>query len=127
MKRILLILTLTVLPACAKEEKKAEPAPSAVAGIAKMGALAVDPFAQMSLTFEGNPTAIEIQPKLDEVLTKYGMELNNNNRGLAGKTLTALRKELGQSEMKILEKMQTAETQNQSFDDAARRVATSMN
>ena len=64
---------------------------------------------------------------LDKVLNKYGVELNNNNYGLAGKTLTSLRKEMGHGEMAILEKMLTAETNGETFDDAARRVSTSMN
>ncbi len=128
MRRLLLFFILALSIGCSREEKKAEPAqPSAVAGIARMGALATDPFAQMALTFEGNPSPDEIHVRLDEVLTRYGAELNNPNRSLAGKTLTALRKELGHSEMSILEKMLTAETNGETFDDAARRVATSMN
>ena len=125
------IITVLVLSGCSGESKKAEPAapaaPSAVAGFAKMGGLAVDPFAQMALFFEGNPLPDEIHAKMDEVLTKYGVELNNNNYGLAGKTLTALRKEQGHNEMAILEKMLTEETNGQSFDDAARRISTAMN
>ena len=129
MKRTVLILVTLVLVAGCGGEKKAQEKkqPSAIAVYVKMGNLAVDPFAQMSLFFEGNLPKEQIQEKLDKVLEKYSMELNNSNRTLAGKTLTALRKELGQTEMNILEKMLTAETDSQSFDDAARRIATAMN
>ncbi len=109
------------------QEKKAAEPPSAVSGLSKMGALATDPFAQMSLTFEGNPLPEEIRARLDPVLTRYGVELNNSNYGLAGKTLTALRKEQGHSEMSILEQMLHADTNGEKFDDAARRVSTAMN
>lgn len=129
--RLLSLITVLVLAGCSGETRKAEPAapaaPSAVAGFAKMGGLAVDPFAQMALFFEGNPLPDEIHARMDEVLLRYNVELNNNNYGLTGKTLTALRKEMGHSEMAILEKMLTAETNGESFDDAARRISTSMN
>jgi hypothetical protein len=92
-----------------------------------MGNLAVDPFAQMSLAFEGNPSPDEIRAKLNPVLQKYGVELINANISLAGKTLTALRKEQGHSEMSILDKMLEAPTNGEKFDDAARRVSSSMN
>ena len=121
---ILIALGL-LLTSCSKEEP-ATPTPSAVAGLAKMGNLAVDPFAQMALAFEGNPSPDEIRAKLDPVLKMYGVELTNANCSLAGKTLTALRKEQGHSEMAILEKMLQAPTNGEKFDDAARRVSTSM-
>jgi hypothetical protein len=122
---ILIALGL-LLTNCSKEEPATQ-TPSAVAGLAKMGNLAVDPFAQMALAFEGNPSPDEIRAKLDPVLKMYGVELTNANFSLAGKTLTALRKEQGHSEMAILEKMLQAPTNGEKFDDAARRVSTSMN
>jgi hypothetical protein len=122
---ILIALGL-LLTSCSKEEPATQ-TPSAVAGLAKMGNLAVDPFAQMALAFEGNPSPDEIRAKLDPVLKMYGVELTNANFSLAGKTLTALRKEQGHSEMAILEKMLQAPTNGEKFDDAARRVSTSMN
>jgi hypothetical protein len=115
-----------LLTSCSKEEPATQ-TPSAVAGLAKMGSLAVDPFAQMALAFEGNPSPDEIRAKIDPVLKMYGVELTNANFSLAGKTLTTLRKEQGHSEMAILEKMLEAPTNGEKFDDAARRVSTSMN
>ena len=124
--QVILIALGLLLTSCSKEEPATQ-TPSAVAGLAKMGNLAVDPFAQMALAFDGNPSPDEIRAKLDPVLKMYGVELTNANFSLAGKTLTAVRKEQGHNEMAILEKMLQAPTNGEKFDDAARRVATSMN
>src|SRR5688500_12733972 len=128
---LLSFLVLSGLAGCGRSEDKPAAAPpsspSAVSGMAKMGQLATDPFSQMSLAFDGNPQPGEIQQKSDQVLTMYSVELNNSNRGLAGKTLTALRKEQGHSEMSVLEKMIQLPTNGETFDDAARRASTAMN
>ena len=124
--QVILIALGLLLTNCSKEEPATQ-TPSAVAGLAKMGNLAVDPFAQMALAFEGNPAPDEIRAKLDPILKMYRVELTNANFSLAGKTLTAVRKEQGHNEMAILEKMLQAPTNGEKFDDAARRVATSMN
>jgi hypothetical protein len=126
---LLILIGLLVIANCGGKEPASDQKdnPGYVTGLAKMGKLATDPFTQMSLEFDGNPAQETIQEKLDPVLARYGMELNNTNRVLAAKILTALRKEQGHSEMDILEKMQTAPTNDEKFDDAARRVSTGMN
>ena len=132
-KRLVILLAGFLVLANCSNKKEAAPAaapkedPGYVSGLAKMGKLATDPFTQMALSFDGNPAPDEIHERMDSVLTKYGMELNNTNRSLAAKTLTALRKEQGHSEMDILQGMLTAPTNDEKFDDAARRVSTSMN
>jgi len=104
-----------------------EKAPSAVAAIAKLGQLATDPIAQMSMTFDGNPPQQEIREKIDKALAMYGMEVNNVNRGLAGRTLVALRKEHGHSEMAILDQMLSTPPDGTKFEDAATRISARMN
>ena len=101
--------------------------PSAIGAIAKIGQLATDPIAQMSLTFQDNPPQEEIREKLDGVLKLYGLEVNNENRSQAGRTLVALRKEHGHSEMQILDKMLTSPTDGTKFDEAAARISAGMN
>ena len=100
--------------------------PSAVSALAKMGQLATDPIAQMSMTFNGNPAQEEIREKIDMALLMYGMDVNNVNRGSAGRTLVALRKERGLSEMAILEKMLNTPA-NGKFEEAAVRISAEMN
>jgi hypothetical protein len=129
---VLSFLVLLGIAACGDADQKQAVMPktlqpSPLAGMAAMGQLASDPFSQMSLAFDGNPLPSEIQPKLDQVLTMYNVELNNANRGLAGRTLTELRKEQGHSEMSILDRMIQAPTNGEKLEDAARRVSTAMN
>jgi hypothetical protein len=109
-------------PATASEQETA----TAASPLAKLGALATDPFAQMSLTFEGNPPPAEIKPKVDRVLEMYGLELNDANRGQAGNTLVTLRKQHGHSEMAILDKMLETPASGE-FEAAAASISESMN
>jgi hypothetical protein len=76
-----------------------------VTAIAELGKFATDAFAQMSFAFDGNPTPVEIQDRMDCVLPMYGLETNNDNRNQAGRTLVGLRKEHGRSEMEIMDTM----------------------
>ena len=130
---VVLFAGFLILTNCNGNKKAAAPAaapkedPGYISGLAKMGKLATDPFTQMALTFDGNPAPEDIHERLDSVLTKYGMELTDSNRSLAAKTLTGLRKEMGHSEMDILQGMLAAPTNDEKFDDGARRVSTSMN
>lgn len=114
-------------PAAPAGTPKETSAGSAVSAMAKMGNLATDPFAQMSFTFEGNPPAAEIKEKVDKVLAMYGVEVNDQNRSQAGRTLVALRKEHGHSEMAILDKMLSSPAAGEKFDDAAARISAEMN
>ncbi len=133
LKAPLLLFSITFLVAgCSGKQpepspNQAQPAPgSAITAIAKMGNLATDPFAQMSFEFDGNPPKEEIQEKLDKVLAMYHLELNNNNRSQAGRTLVALRKEQGHSEMSILDRMLSSPAEG-SFEEASRRISAAMN
>ena len=111
-------------PAPAPEQQQS---PSAIGALAKIGQLATDPIAQMSLTFQDNPPQEEIREKLDAVLKMYGLEVNNENRSQAGRTLVALRKEHGHSEMQILDKMLDSPADGTNFDEAAARISAGMN
>jgi hypothetical protein len=132
-KTPLLLFSITLMvvgcggkqPAPSPNQEQPTPG-SAVTAIAKMGNLATDPFGQMSFEFEGNPPKEEIQEKLDKVLAMYHLELNNNNRGQAGRTLIALRKEHGHSEMSILDKMLNSPAEG-TFEEASRRISAEMN
>lgn len=127
--RLLIVVGACVLAASCSKSQPAPPeqqTPSAVSAIAKLGNLATDPFAQMSLTFEGNPPAADIKVKLDRVMGMYGMELNDANRSHAGSTLTTLRKEHGHSEMAILDKMLETPASGE-FEAAAASISESMN
>ena len=99
---------------------------SAITAMAKMANLATDPLAQMSFEFDGNPSKDEIGEKLDKVLTMYKLELTNENRGSAGRTLVALRKEHGHSEMSILDKMLSSAVEGE-FNESAARISAAMN
>ncbi len=101
--------------------------PSAVTALAKMGKLARDPIAQMSMTFEGNPPPDEIRERIDKALAMYGMEVNDGNRGLAGRILVSLRKEHGHSEMAVLEQMLNTPADGAKFEEAATRISAKMN
>lgn len=126
----LIVVAFVLCVSCGGNKPAATPATSqpgsAVSAVAKMGNLATDPFAQMSFTFEGNPPKEQIQEKLDKVLAIYGVETTDENRSQAGRTLTALRKEHGHSEMAILDKMLSSSANGQKFDDAATRIAAEM-
>ena len=107
--------------------KQPQPSPgSAITAIAKMGNLATDPIAQMSFEFDGNPPKEEIREKIDKVLGMYKLDANNENRSNAGRTLVALRKEQGHSEMSILDKMLSSPAEGK-FDEAAARISAAMN
>ena len=94
--------------------------------MAKMGKLATDPIAQMSLEFEGNPPQDQIREKLDKALVLYSLEANNEIRANAGRVLVELRKEHGHSEMAILEKMLSSPAEGK-FEDAAAKISAGMN
>jgi hypothetical protein len=133
LKAPLLLFSITFLVAgCggkqpAPSPNQAQPTSgSAITAIAKMGNLATDPLAQMSFEFDGNPPKEEIQEKLDKVLGMYRLETNNDNRARAGRTLIALRKEHGHSEMSILDKMLGSPAEG-NFEEASRRISTAMN
>ncbi len=127
-------LTLaTVLFLFAAGCSSTQPAPSndskqgsAITAMAKAGQLATDPIAQMSFEFDGNPPQDEIRDKIDKVLAMYGLEVNKINQGTAGRTLVALRKEHGHSEMSILDKMLSSPAEGK-FEDAAARISSAMN
>ena len=59
----------------------------------------------MEIAFEGSPTVSEIQGALDRAMLLYGVPLTEENYSRAGSTLVALRKEIGPSEMDILDYM----------------------
>src|SRR6185295_12572437 len=122
------LFAVATVAACSGSKPKpaaAEPLGGMVSAMAKMGNLATDPFAQMSFTFEGNPSKDAIQGKLDKTLMMYGLDLNDNNRSNAGRTLVALRKEHGHSEMAILDKMLSSPAEGK-FEDAAAKIAAAM-
>jgi hypothetical protein len=126
-----LILPIVLMLAVRCSGSKPAPAqpqggPGMVATMAKMGNLATDPVAQMSFEFDGNPPKDQIQQQVDKVLTMYGLDANNENRGNAGRVLVALRKEHGHSEMSILEKMLNSPVEGK-FEEAATRISAAMN
>ena len=112
-------------PAPAKASN--QQAQGAIAAIAKLGNLATDPFAQMSLTFDGNPPPELIKEKVDKVLEMYGAALTDPNRSQAGRTLVALRKEHGHSEMDILDKMLETPPNGAPIEQAAAAISSAMN
>lgn len=124
---LILALALAVLAGCGSSEpaKKAEPQGGLVTAAAKMANLATDPFAQMSFEFEGNPPKEQLQEKVDKVLMMYSLEANNDNRSMAGRTLVALRKEHGHSEMSILDKMLSSPAEGK-FEEAAAKIDAAM-
>ncbi len=129
--RLVVALTCLLAASCNQNKPPATPTSeqqtsSAISAIAKLGNLATDPFAQMSLTFEGNPSPEDIKGKVDRVLGMYGMELTNENRTHAGSTLVTLRKEHGHSEMAILDKMLESPASGE-FEAAAASISESMN
>ncbi|MBN1915681.1 hypothetical protein JW796_01630 [Candidatus Dojkabacteria bacterium] len=77
----------------------------------------------MEVAFEGGYSQSEIKEKLDEAMTLYALEINEENYSKAGSALIALRKEskTGVTEMDILDFMieMYAEDVNMSFPDAA--------
>ena len=60
---------------------------------------------QMEIAFDGNPNVSRIQPVLDSALMLYGLPITEENYSRAGSVLVALRKEIGPSEMEILNHM----------------------
>jgi hypothetical protein len=131
MRKIIVLAGFIILSGCNRQQSSStqtEQQPkSAMSGVAKMGQLATDPFAQMSFSFEGNPPADVIRERVDKVLPMYGLEPNNDNRSLAGRTLVALRKQHGHSEMDILDKMISTPANGAKFEEAAARIAAEMN
>lgn len=132
MRKTAPFLILPIAFALAAGCSGSKPAPAAgrpqggiVTAMAKMGKLATDPIAQMSLEFEGNPPQDQIREELDKALIMYGLEANNENRGSAGRVLVALRKEHGHSEMAILEKMLNTTAEGK-FEDAAAKISATM-
>ena len=130
----LLILSLAIaavvaLTACSSKPEPAAAQPQPLGGMvtamAKMGNLATDPFTQMSFSFEGHPSNEEIQGKLDKALMLYGLDMTFENRSSAGRTLVALRKEHGHSEMAILDKMLSSPAEGK-FEDAAAKISAAM-
>src|SRR6266567_3847305 len=108
LKAALLVFAITFFVAgCSGKEpasspSQSQPTPgSAITAIAKIGNLATDPVAQMSFEFDGNPSKEDIREKVDKALAMYHLEANDQNRSSAGRTLVALRKEHGHSEMSI--------------------------
>ncbi len=124
---LILPLAMALIVSCSSGSKPEPPKPQggAIDAMAKMGKLATDPVAQMSLEFDGNPPMEQIREKLDKALMMYGLEANNQNRSNAGRTLVALRKEQGHSEMAILEKMLSSPAEGK-FDEAAARISAAM-
>ena len=108
------------------EPAKVQPQGGIITAAAKMANLATDPIAQMSFEFDGNPPKEEIREKIDKVLGMYKLDANNENRSNAGRTLVALRKEQGHSEMSILDKMLSSPAEGK-FDEAAARISAAMN
>jgi len=131
MRKIIVFAGFIVLAGCSRQQPSSTPTEqqpkSAMAGVTKMAQLATDPFAQMSFSFEGNPSPAEIQARVDKALPMYGLEVNNDNRSLAGRTLVALRKQYGHSEMDILNKMISTPANGTKFEEAADRIAAGMN
>ena len=122
------LIAISVIAGCGGSKPEAPKQASQggmVGAMAKMGNLATDPLAQMSFEFEGNPPKEEIQEKVDKVLMMYGMDASNPNRSTAGRTLVALRKEHGHSEMAILDKMLSTPAEGK-FEDAAAKIAAAM-
>ena len=127
---LILALALAVGAGCSGSKpqpaaNQPQPQGGMISAMAKMGNLATDPIAQMSFEFEGNPPKEQIQEKVDKVLMMYGLETNNNNRSSAGRSLVALRKEHGHSEMAILDKMLTSPAEG-NFEDAAAKISAAM-
>jgi hypothetical protein len=121
----ILITSCLILAACSKKDE--EQAAATVSVYAKMGRVATNEFAQMSLSFQGNPPEQEIQDKVDKALGLFGLDANESNRNMAGRTLVALRKETGNSEMAILARMLSTPGSGGKFEDAAARTAEEMN
>jgi hypothetical protein len=133
LKVVLLVFTITFFAmGCSGKEpanspNQVQPTPgSAITAIAKMGNLATDPLAQMSFEFDGNPAKEQIRENLDKALAMYHLDANDQNRSSAGRTLIALRKEHGHSEMSILGQILIS-TAEGTFDEASARIAAAMN
>jgi hypothetical protein len=60
---------------------------------------------QASLAFDGGHNAREIQAKMDEAFTLYGLEKTNDNYSRAGSVLVTMRRTHGIPEMQILDHM----------------------
>ena len=125
--RFLILAIAVVIAGCGSSEpaKKAEPQGGMITAAAKMANLATDPIAQMSFEFEGNPPKEQIQEKVDKALMMYGLEANNDNRSMAGRTLVMLRKTHGHSEMSILDKMLASAAEGK-FEEAAEKIDAAM-
>ena len=125
--RFLILAIAVVIAGCGSSEpaKKAEPQGGMITAAAKMANLATDPIAQMSFEFEGNPPKEQIREKVDKALMMYGLEANNDNRSMAGRTLVMLRKTHGHSEMSILDKMLASPAEGK-FEEAAEKIDAAM-
>ena len=59
----------------------------------------------MVLAFEGGYSKAEIKARMDQALELYGLPVTEENYSRAGSTLVTLRRELGPSEVEILDYM----------------------
>jgi hypothetical protein len=64
-----------------------------------------DPVDQMVVAFEGSHTRAEIKTRLDRAMQLFDLPLTDENYSRAGSSLVALRRDLGPSEMAILDFM----------------------
>lgn len=89
-------------------------------------ALAAGPFGQMEVAFDGNYSQEEIKPRLDQAMRLYGLPRTDENYSRAGSVLVTMRKEIGPTEMQILDYMIRSHVDEVEFDfvDAAALAAT---
>ena len=82
---------------------------------------APDALEQMEVAFIGNPRQAEIQARLDRALNLYNTPISEENYSRAGSALVTLRREIGPSEMDILDYMIRSHVPgvNMSFPNAA--------
>ena len=66
---------------------------------------ASEALALMEVAFVGNPRQAEIQARLDRALNLYTTPISEENYSRAGSALVSLRREIGPSEMDILDHM----------------------
>ena len=79
----------------ARKEERALPRPTQ----------ASEALALMEVAFVGNPRQAEIQARLDRALNLYTTPISEENYSRAGSVLVSLRREIGPSEMDILDHM----------------------